>query len=59
MRAQGGGLSQVDVATSMGIEPSSLARIEASLGSQKHSPSLATLRKYARACGKQLSIQLT
>ena len=52
------GLTQVEVAARMGIKPSSLARIEGSLGSHKHSPSLETLRKYARACGKRLEIRL-
>ena len=39
------GLTQADVAQRMGIAPASLARIEASVGSRKHAPSLATLRK--------------
>ena len=53
------GLTQVEIAARMGIKPSSLARIESSITSQKHSPSLATLRKYAQACGKRLSIALS
>ena len=52
------GLSQNEVARRMGMKPQSLARIEGSLGSHKHSPSLATLRKYAEACGKKLIIKL-
>ena len=52
------GLTQAQVAMRMGINPASLARIESSLGSHKHSPSLATLRKYAQACGMQLTISL-
>lgn len=52
------GLTQVQVATRMGINPASLARIESSLGSRKHSPSLETLRKYAQACGMRLTINL-
>lgn len=51
-------LTQAEVAARMGIKPSSLARIEGSLGNHKHSPSLETLRKYARACGKRLEIRL-
>ena len=47
-----------EVASRMGINPASLARIEGSLGSRKHSPSLATLRKYAQACGMHLTISL-
>jgi transcriptional regulator with XRE-family HTH domain len=42
----------------MGIKQSALARIESSLNSKRHSPSLATLRKYAEACGKRLEINL-
>ena len=52
------GFSQAEVADRMGIKPSSLARIESSLGSRKHSPSFETLRKYARACGKRLKIKI-
>lgn len=52
------GLTQAEVAQRMGIAPASLARIEASVASHKHAPSLTTLRKYAQACGKKLSIAL-
>lgn len=52
------GLTQADVAARMGVSQPVLARIESSLGSRKHSPSLATLRKYAGACGKKLVIQI-
>lgn len=52
------GLTQADVAARMGVSQPVLARIESSLGSRKHSPSLATLRKYATACGKKLVIQM-
>ncbi len=52
------GLSQAEIAKRMGIKASSLARIESSLGSRRHSPSLSTLRKYASACGKKLIIKL-
>lgn len=52
------GLTQADVARRMGISQPVLARIESSLASQKHSPSLSTLRRYAQACGKRLLIQL-
>lgn len=41
------GLTQAKVADRMGIAQSALARIENSLGSHKHSPSLVTLRRYA------------
>ncbi len=52
------GLTQAEVAARMGIYPASLARIEGSLGNRKHSPTLATLRKYAQACGVHLTIRL-
>ena len=50
------GLTQAEVAERMGVKLSALARIEMSLVSRKHSPSLETLRKYAQACGKSLTI---
>ena len=50
------GLTQAEVAERMGVKPSALARIEMSLVNRKHSPSLETLRKYAHACGKSLTI---
>ncbi len=53
------GLTQAQLAARMGIKQSALARIESSLASQKHSPTLATLRKYAEACGKRLEIRLS
>ena len=52
------GLTQAEVASRMGVSQPALARVEASLGSRKHSPTLATLRKYAEACGKHLEIRL-
>lgn len=52
------GMTQADVAAKMGVSQPVLARIESSLGSRKHSPSLATLRRYADACGKKLVIQM-
>ncbi|MBS0404650.1 MAG: helix-turn-helix transcriptional regulator [Proteobacteria bacterium] len=52
------GLTQADVAARMGVSQPVLARIESSLGSRKHSPSLETLRRYAGACGKKLIIQM-
>ena len=51
------GLTQADIAQRMGVSQPVLARIESSLGSRKHSPSLVTLRNYAKACGKKLVIQ--
>jgi DNA-binding XRE family transcriptional regulator len=53
------GLTQAEVAENMGVKPSALARIEASITQRTHTPTLATLRKYAAACGKVLTIQIT
>ena len=52
------GLTQEDIAIRMGTTKSAISRLEASFGGTKHSPSLATLRKYAKACGKRLTIRL-
>ena len=52
------GLTQADVAQRMGTTVSAISRLEASLRSEKHSPSFATLRKYAQACGKKLVVQM-
>lgn len=41
----------------MGVSQPVVARIEGSIGSRKHAPSLATLRKYADACGQRLVIR--
>ena len=48
------GLSQAQVAKRMGTQPPAVARLERSLATGKHSPSLTTLRKYAKACGRRL-----
>ena len=50
------GLTQAQIAERMGTTASAVSRLEASLVSEKHSPSFATLRKYAAACGKRLVI---
>ena len=51
------GLTQAQVAERMGTQPPAVARLERALATGKHSPSLATLRKYAEACGKELVLQ--
>ena len=56
---QEAGLTQAQVAERMGTQAPSVARLERALATGKHSPSLATLRKYARACGKTLSLRLS
>ena len=53
------GLSQAQVAERMGTQAPAVARLERALATGKHSPSLTTLRKYAQACGKKLSINLS
>jgi len=53
------GLTQAQVAERMGTQPPAIARLERSLATGKHSPSLATLRKYAEACGKELELKLS
>jgi hypothetical protein len=55
---QAAGLTQADVAIRMGTTVSADSRLEATLRSEKHSPSFATLRKYAQACGKKLIVQM-
>ena len=52
------GLTQAQVAERMGTQPPAVARLERALATGKHSPSLATLRKYAHAVGKKLSLRL-
>lgn len=52
------GLTQAQVAERMGTQPPAVARLERALATGKHSPSIATLRKYAQACGRELLFQL-
>lgn len=52
------GLTQAEVAMRMGTKTPAVARLEAGGGSARHSPSVATLRKYARAVGCRLDIRL-
>ena len=52
------GLSQAQVAELMGTQAPSVARLERSLATGKHSPSIATLRKYAEACGRRLVLDV-
>lgn len=55
---QDAGLTQAQVAERMGTKPPAVTRLEASLSSGQHSPSLATLRKYAEAVGCHLEVRL-
>ena len=52
------GLTQAEVARRMATQPSVVARLEAGGGRKKHSPSLATLQKYAEAVGCRLEIRM-
>lgn len=54
---QSAGLTQAQLAVRMGVSQPVVARIEGSIGSRKHAPSLATLRRYAEACGQRLVIR--
>jgi transcriptional regulator with XRE-family HTH domain len=50
------GIRQAEIAERMGTTQSAVARLESGRG--KHSPSLATLRKYARALGYRVDLRL-
>ncbi len=52
------GLTQAQIATRMGTTNTAVARLEAGGGRKRHSPSVATLRRYAKAVGKRLDIRL-
>lgn len=59
LRAQmAAGLTQAEVAERMGTKTPAVARLEAGGGNKKHSPSIATLQKYAKAVGCHLEIRL-
>lgn len=51
------GLTQAQVAKLMGTKAPAVARLESSLITGKHSPSIATLQKYAKALGKTLELR--
>ena len=55
---QKAGLSQLEIAGRMGTKPPAITRLESSLSSGKHSPSIATLKKYAKALDCYLEIKL-
>lgn len=55
---QEAGKTQKEIAQNMGTKTSSIGRLESSLFSQKHSPKLSTLHKYAKAVGCHLKIHL-
>ncbi len=51
------GLTQAQVAVRMGTQAPAVARLENALMTGKHSPSIATLQKYAAALGKKLEVR--
>jgi len=53
---QKAGVSQAEIATLMGTKAPAITRLESSLSSGKHSPSIA--KKYANALGCHLEIKL-
>ena len=55
---QKAGLSQSEIAERMGTKPPAITRLESSLSSGRHSPSIATLKKYAKAVDCHLEIKL-
>jgi DNA-binding XRE family transcriptional regulator len=55
---QEAGLTQAQVADRMGTQAPAVVRLERALATGKHSPSVATLRKYVKACGKRLVLQV-
>ena len=50
------GMTQAEIAEKMGTTQSAIARLESGKG--PHSPSLSTLRKYARALGYRIELKL-
>lgn len=56
---QDAGLTQADLAKRMGTQAPGVARLERSLATGKHSPSLATLRRYVEACGRSLELRVS
>ena len=51
-------LTQAQVAERMGTQAPAVARLERALATGRHSPSVATLRKYVKACGKRLVLRV-
>ena len=55
---QKAGLTQAQVAELMGTQAPAVARLACAVATGKHSPSVATLRKYVKACGKRLVLEV-
>jgi len=52
------GLTQAQVAKRMGTQTPAIARLESSLATGRHSPSLNTIKRYAAALGKKIELHL-
>jgi len=52
------GLSQAQIAERMGTKAPAITRLESSLSSGRHSPSLATIKKYLEALDYRLEIKV-
>lgn len=50
-------MTQEDIAKKMGVSGPVISRLENALVTGKHSPSIATIRKYATAMGKRLEVR--
>lgn len=55
---QRAGLTQAEVAEKMGTKPPAVTRLETALSDNRHSPTIATLKKYAQAVGCKLEVHL-
>ena len=55
---QAAGLTQAQVAERTGTQAPAVARLERALATGRHSPSVPTLRKYVKACGKRLVLRV-
>jgi len=53
------GLSQAEIARRMGTKAPAVSRMLAGVADNTHSPSIATLRKYAEACGMKLHVHIS
>jgi DNA-binding phage protein len=52
------GLTQAEVAEKMGTKAPAVTRLETALSGNGHSPTIATLKKYAQAVGCKLEVHL-
>ncbi len=52
------GLTQAQLAERMGTQAPAVARLERALATGRHSPSIATVRKYVAACGRRLVLKV-